>query len=215
MNKRLSTVSAVVIMVVGVILCGVNFYKQQSINRQVKHNLVVFQQKKKTLAADKRSLKKQQTIAKLKSNNPTVQANAKQTAAQQQLNQVSHKFFKTVMTFDNLQTWQKRSRLVAPYVSADVLSNKNLFNSGKDNTGNDIFKASHIHSKFGSATVTSSQLNDDGSITGNVLVTFDNWTGDNDPGVITDVYTVKYDTKQKKLTSVQRVANLEVTSSDN
>lgn len=63
--------------------------------------------------------------------------------------------------------------------------------------------------------VTSSQLNDDGSITDNMLVTFDNWAGDNAPGVITNVYTVKYGTKQKELTSVQRVANLAVSLSDN
>lgn len=78
-------------------------YKQREINRQVKHNVIALQQKRKTLAADRRSLKKQQTIAKLKSNDPTVQANAKQSVAKQQFDQVSHKFFKVVI-FDDLKT---------------------------------------------------------------------------------------------------------------
>lgn len=214
MNKRLSLYLSIVVIVVSLGLTGIFRLQQNRIDQQTSHISKTVSNRKKKLDTIKHERAKRNMDSKLKSTNPNIKGSAQQQSALNDLNNTTQKFFKVVMTANSRDEFAARKNKVSDIATQDVLNNKDLFNSGNDSTGHSIIGALHLHFKFDSVTVYGSSVNDDGTITGNVIVYYDTWQGDNDPATVADVYQVSYDTHQKKLTSVSRVANLAVTSTN-
>lgn len=214
MNKRLSFYLSVALIVLSLGLTGVFRLQQAKIDQQTEITAKKLSNRRKKLDTIKRERAKRNMNSSLKSTNPNIKGSAQQQSALNDLNNTTQKFFKVVMTANSREEFAARKNEVSDIATQDVLNNKDLFNSGNDSTGHSIIGALHLHFKFDSVTVYGSSVNDDGTITGNVIVYYDTWQGDNDPATVADVYQVSYDTHQKKLTSVSRVANLAVTSTN-
>lgn len=214
MNKRLSFYLSVALIVLSLGLTGVFRLQQAKIDQQTEITAKKLSNRRKKLDTIKRERAKRNMNSSLKSTNPNIKGSAQQQSALNDLNNTTQKFFKVVMTANSREEFAARKNKVAGIATQDVLNNKDLFNSGNDSTGHSIIGALHLHFKFDGVTVYGSSVNDDGTLTGNVIVYYDTWQGDNDPATVADVYQVSYDTHQKKLTGVSRVANLAVTSTN-
>lgn len=150
--------------------------------------------------------------------NPVVTIQPKTPAEQSTHDQlqVSHQFFDTAnaffnvaFTFNSQRQWDQRSQKASQYATNQVLTNKNLFNSGKDSSGHSIITAEKVASTFNNMKLNTSPIdNQNQTVTGIAQVTYSGSIMNTNSSSHTDVYLVKYDIRQQKLTDVARVGEL-------
>lgn len=132
--------------------------------------------------------------------------NTEQLLATQDMNKAVEKFFKIVTTYNSQSNWLERPKKLENVATEEVLSNKDLFNDGLDDTGNSIIEALELHSMFRSVRVDSG-LKDQktGIIQGIAHVEYESWSTSHTSGVRTEVYFVTYETNTGKITNVQDI----------
>lgn len=156
---------------------------------------------------------------KLEAENPLVTIKHPTTPAQQKTHdqlEVNNGFFKTTSAFFNIvfnfnsqQQWEKRKVKASSYATADILQNKMIFNSGKDLTGHSIIAANKVISTLNSVKLFVSPIDDQShTVSGLAQVTYSGSVNNSNSVSHTDVYFVKYDYQQHKLTDVQRIGEL-------
>lgn len=145
-------------------------------------------------------------VAKRNDNSATT-ALGKQYVATQAADKQVNGFFKVAMTFDSDQTWKARDKKVLKYATQDVVNANNpaLFNDGKDDSGNSIINSTGRSAQFLDVATQYGPLQSDGTIHGIVKVHFIGSSANNS-AQIEDYYIFTFDTKQNKLTEVQRFA---------
>lgn len=118
------------------------------------------------------------------------------------LKKASTELFSILMTYNDQKTWLQRKEKASKMVTNDVLNDKLIFNSGKDNTGNSVVEGLSINSDFDYTKVDPMVSNGD-SIDGIVHVHYTGGTDDDSVTQHTDEYKVSYNLADKKFTSVK------------
>lgn len=118
------------------------------------------------------------------------------------LKKASTELFSILMTYNDQKTWLQRKEKASKMVTNDVLNDKLIFNSGKDNTGNSVVEGLSINSDFDHTKVDPMVSNGD-SIDGIVHVYYTGGTDDDSVTQHTDEYKVSYNLADKKFTSVK------------
>lgn len=172
-----------------------------------------------TLDSRKQVLKHYQA----KAENPLLSDKVKtpaQKSTQTQLNtnnemfKATNGFFSVAFNFSSQKEWNQRKNNARRYATDDVLNDKKLFNSGKDITGNSIIEAQKVVSTFNSVNLSTNTINNnEHSLTGLAKVSYSASTDNHSPAQHTDIYLLKYDLHQHKLSLVHRIG--ELSSEDN
>lgn len=203
---------ALTVIVVSLGLIGRNVMARQKIanetvkaEKQLRHHQK--QLKHKQQVADQRYL---ETVAK---GNDQKSRRAQQLIAAGEAQANSQQFFKILTTYDSQKTWLNRQTKASALASDGVFKNKALFNDGKDNDGHSVIDTLKVTSNYVDSEYTAGIVNGN-TIDGNVEVRYRAQTGSNSATTVTDLYAVRYDLQQHKLTQVQRLGVLQATSED-
>lgn len=140
---------------------------------------------------------------------------AKEVAAHNQtyknLNQLSNEFFQSFFTWEDSESYQDRANQVDGIVTDDVKNNKDLFDDGKDDTGDDYINNTGIQSSFNSAKAY--PTSDTNAL---VRVGYRSWYGDEQENVGDGVryYDVDFNEKEERITDVKLIFSSDENSSD-
>lgn len=111
-------------------------------------------------------------------------------------------FFNVYYNWNSLKSYQDRPKELRNYATNDVLKNKKIFGNGKDKTGGDYIDNAQLNSQFNNLDVYAIS-NKGGKITLLADVQYNAWHSDtDDQGTGEKVFEMIYDTKSKKITSI-------------
>lgn len=197
----------IILIITGIVLMIGGLLRSHYLNGQE-------QQINTTLNARRQVLKKYKLRAEspISITNPKTAAE-KSTYEQLQLNHrffnTANAFFNVAFTFNNQEQWNKRESKANQYATNDVLKNKDIFNSGKDSSGHSIITAERVVSNFNGMKLYVSPINTQTqTATGLAKITYSGSIFNTNASSHTDVYLVKYDLHQQKLSQVQRIGEL-------
>lgn len=200
-----------VLIAVGLLIFAGGAYKTHTMNKKVASINATLKDRQAVLAAKKRD---SQTIVLKKAETPQQKNTQQQLQNVSDMKRITTAFFNVTMTFSSQKEWDNRAVKASAYATDNVLKNKNLFNSGKDSTGHSIINTIKEEMHFSSLQMGATTVGSDGTMTGIAEVSFSASTYGNDPANKTDVYQVKYDPQQHKVTDVQRIGELNTTSDE-
>lgn len=163
---------------------------------QAKHNYV----------EKRRKVTNEAMYQALHSSDPSLNTVAKQNSDYAKVLNASKQFFKTYYTFNDQSDYQKRANKLSNLITSNVKNNKEIFDDGKDDTGNDLITGAGLQSKFEKAEAYLTQ-SDDSTVNALVKVTNQSWTKDNpdQKGTSVNYYELVYNVKTNKISGLKLV----------
>lgn len=143
-------------------------------------------QKYKNLAAQKAYL----------SNNQKVKDYYEDFNENQLLKQRSQKFFTIYLSWSNSHDYQQRSHKLNKIITPQLAQDKNIFDDGKDVTGNSIIKNLGLHSRLNDLTIYSNSQMPPGNKIALVKVVQESWRKSANPGLSNSLYSLRINSDQ-------------------
>lgn len=148
------------------------------------------------------------------SGNNKVSQSAKQQLASKNMSVAATGLFSAIYSYKDSQEYKNRVKVAAPYATKDVTGDTSIFTDGKGSTGDNYITGSQKHVSFVSADVRSGLLQSDNTLTGIVVVSAKSGIGDYTEEPAEDVYKVNYSETQGKVTHIERLSTLDISSND-
>ena len=144
-------------------------------------------------------------LAKAKKGSNTEKENAEQYQNEAIATRYTQELFDVLMTFNNSEEYAARSEKLKYMLSPEVLEDKRLFGSDKDNTGQSAIDVLQLRSRFESIQSYCFSEGDE-----QVTVRFSASKADYQAGRNIVVYLSKFDTAKKQFTEVNKLGKLDV-----
>lgn len=203
-NKR---TLPIILIAIGVALIIGGMWRTHYLNNQESQINTTLRERKQLLQKYKQ--KAYNPFVTIQPKTPAEKNTDNQLQVNHQFFDKANAFFNVAFTFNSQHQWDQRSEKASQYATNQVLTNKNLFNSGKDGSGHSIIAAEKVVSTFNDLKLNVSPIdNQDQTVTGIAQVTYSGSIMNTNSSSHTDIYLVKYDLHQQKLTNVARVGEL-------
>ncbi len=148
-------------------------------------------------------------LAKAKKGSNTEKENAEQYQNEAIATRYTQELFDVLMTFNNSEEYAARSEKLKYMLSPEVLEDKRLFGSDKDNTGQSAIDVLQLRSRFESIQSYCFSEGDE-QVTVLSEVRFSASKADYQVGRNIVVYLSKFDTAKKQFTEVNKLGKLDV-----
>ncbi len=148
-------------------------------------------------------------LAKAKKGSNTEKENAEQYQNEAIATRYTQELFDVLMTFNNSEEYATRAEKLKYMLSPEVLEDKRLFGSDKDNTGQSAIDVLQLRSRFESIQSYCFSEGDE-QVTVLSEVRFSASKADYQAGRNIVVYLSKFDTAKKQFTEVNKLGKLDV-----
>lgn len=112
------------------------------------------------------------------------------------LKQRSQKFFTIYLTWSNSHDYQQRSHKLNKIITPQLAQDKNIFDDGKDVTGNNIIKNLGLHSSLNDLTIYSNSQMPPGNKIALVKIVQESWRKGANPGLSNSLYLLRINSDQ-------------------
>lgn len=112
------------------------------------------------------------------------------------LKQRSQKFFTIYLSWSNSHDYKQRSHKLNKIITPQLAQDKNIFDDGKDVTGNNIIKNLGLHSRLNDLTIYSNSQMPPGKEIALVKVVQESWRKGANPGLSNSLYLLRINSDQ-------------------
>ena len=196
------------VVAANVVLSGSFYLIQKNIDHETRDYQV------KVMAVEKKIDKLAETskgdlLAKAKKGSNTEKENAEQYQNEAIATRYTQELFNVLMTFNSSEEYAARAEKLKYMLSPEVLEDKRLFGSDKDNTGQGAIDVLQLRSRFESIQ-SYCFSEDDNQITVMSEVRFSASKAGYQAGRNIVIYLSKFDTAKKQFTEVNKLGKLDV-----
>lgn len=213
MNNTL--LKLIIIITSGITLATAFIYKSEMDyhnNLVAEQNTSLNELKKQKQRYKTKQLKVQYQVknAIKQSKNPNIKYIDNNNSDISRIARISKKFFYIYYTWDNQKQYARRPELVSDICSPRIISNKNLFDNGKDSLGGSYIDSLSLHCRFKEQKVSILDFSPlENHINALILVTFQSWRSskvqESNSSKGQRIFKVTYDKKQNTITQISPI----------